>query len=523
MESKYIIDLEGILLVMKIERTKNASRNVAFGVVFKAYNTIIPFLMRTVIIYYMGVQYLGLSSLFASVLQVLNLAEMGVGSAMVYSMYKPIVDDDQVQICALMKLYKKYYRIIGGIIAIGGGLLTPAIPYLIKSDLPPDVNVYCLYLLNLAATVLSYWLFAYKNALFQAHQRIDITSKIMLVTTTIQYVLQIVVIIYLKNYYIYIIVSLFMQVVNNILTAIIANRMFPKYKAKGELDKFSVQEINQHVRDLFTSKLGGVILNSADTIVISTFLGLTTLAVYQNYYFIMSSIISVITIVFNSCTAGIGNSIIVETKQKNFKDLQKMLFLICWLGGWCTCCLLCLYQPFMHIWVGKELMLPFSYVICFCIYYFIYEVNQLLNIYKDAAGIWHKDRFRPLITAGANLLMNLLMVRFWGLYGVIISTLIATVAIGMPWLLNNLFSTLFDNSDMVFFIKKIIKYSIGVVCTCVVTYAASCLIDISYTISFIYKIAICILVPNAMFFLFYRNTWEYQEVLIMVKKIIKRP
>src|SRR5699024_10467177 len=137
----------------------------------------------------------------------------------------------------------------------------------------------------------------------------------------------------------------------NIVTAMAATKKYPEYHPKGKLENQIVKGINQRIRDLFTSKLGSVIVNSADTVVISTFLGLTMLAVYQNYYFILTSIIVIITIIFQSCTAGIGNSVIVETKEKNFNDLKKFTFLIAWIAGFCTCCLLCLYQPFMEIWV----------------------------------------------------------------------------------------------------------------------------------------------------------------------------
>lgn len=140
---------------MRIERTKNAVRNMIFGSILKAYQILLPFIMRTAMIYFMGVQYLGLNSLFTSILQVLNLAELGVGSAMVFSMYKPIAEDDSTTICALMKLYKIYYRIIGLIIAVVGVICLPFIPYLIKSDIPKGMNIYVLYLLNLSATVLS--------------------------------------------------------------------------------------------------------------------------------------------------------------------------------------------------------------------------------------------------------------------------------------------------------------------------------------------------------------------------------
>ena len=148
---------------MKIERTKNATRKIIFGVILKAYQIIVPFLMRTAMIYLRGVQYLGLNSLFTSILQVLNLAELGVGSAMIYSMYKPIAEDDNTTICALMKLYRTYYRVIGLVIAVIGCILTPFIPKLISGDIPQGLNIYILYLLNLGATVLSYWLYAYKN------------------------------------------------------------------------------------------------------------------------------------------------------------------------------------------------------------------------------------------------------------------------------------------------------------------------------------------------------------------------
>ena len=185
----------------KIERTKNATRNILFGVFLKAYQIVIPFLMRTAMIYFMGVQYLGLNSLFTSILQVLNLAELGVGSAMVYSMYKPIAEDDEIAICALLRLYKKYYFLIGLVIAVVGTMLTPFVPMLIKSDLPKELNVYILYLLNLALTVLSYWLFAYKNSLLLAHQRIDITSKVTILTSTVQYSIQFLAIAVTKNYY----------------------------------------------------------------------------------------------------------------------------------------------------------------------------------------------------------------------------------------------------------------------------------------------------------------------------------
>lgn len=498
---------------MRIERTKNATRNIIFGIVLKVYQIAMPFLIRTAMIYFMGVEYLGLDSLFTSILQVLNLAELGVGSAMVYGMYKPIAEDDSVTICALMKLYRTYYRVIGLVIAVVGLILTPFIPYLIKSDLPKELNIYILYWLNLAATVFSYWLFAYKNSLFQAHQRNDIVSKVNLITYTVRYIVQLIVIFIVKDYYLYIIAILGTQILTNIITAIAATHFYPNYKARGDLDKDMVHDINHRIRDLFTSKLGGVIVNSADTVVISAFLGLTVLAIYQNYYYILTAVIGIVLIIFQACTAGIGNSVIVESEEKNFNDLKKFTFLIAWVAGFCTCCLLCLYQPFMKIWVGEDLMLGFSAVICFCIYYFVYEINQLLNTYKDAAGIWHEDRFRPLVTAGANLGMNLIMVQFWGIYGVLLSTVLSTLFVGMPWLLHNLFTVLFDKKHLPEYLRSLLLYVLVVFISCVGCYFICQLFQLSDWLTLIVRIIICCLVPNIIYFVAYRKRLEFRQCL----------
>lgn len=506
---------------MKIERTKNATRNIVFGTILKIYQIVVPFLMRTAMIYLLGIQYLGLNSLFTSILQVLNLAELGVGSAMIFSMYKPIAEDDNITICALMKLYRNYYRAIGLVILFAGCALLPFLPYLIKSDIPTDINIYILYMINLLATVLTYWLFAYKNSILQAHQRNDVASKITIITDTIKYILQIIVLAVFHNYYYFVIVILFTQVITNIVTAYFANKLYPQYKPMGTLPKDERKKINKRIRDLFTSKIGGVVVNSADTIVISAFLGLTMLAIYQNYFYIITAVLGLVGIIFGSCTAGIGNSLVTETKEKNYNDFKKFTFIIAWIAGWCTVSLLSLFQPFMEIWVGEDLMLGFSAVICLCVYYFIYEINQLLNLYKDAAGIWHEDRFRPIITALSNLALNLIMVQFWGIYGVLLSTVLSTLFVGMPWLLHNLFTVLFKRNAKQY-IFNLFKYVFITLIVSFATYLVINLLPKDGMGVFIAKIAICITVPNLLFFIIYRKFDEYKLAKQMVINIIKR-
>lgn len=504
---------------MKVERTKNASRNIVFGVILKIVQIFIPFFMRTAMIYFMGVEYLGLNSLFTAILQVLNLAELGVGSAMIYSMYQPIAEDDTDTICALLNIYKRYYFTIGLVIAVVGVILTPIIPDLISGNIPGNLNVYILYLLHLSATVLSYWLFAYRGCVLSAHQRVDVSSKITIVTNLLQYGIQFFVLLYFKNYYLYLLVALATQAVTNIIVAFSAKKMFPNYKPRGNLDKEVTRKINQRVKDLFTAKIGGVIVNSVDTIVISAFLGLTVLAIYQNYFYILTSIIAFTEVVFSACTAGIGNSLIVETGEKNYYDLKKFTLLICWVAGLCTCCFFNLYQPFMELWVGKTLMLDFAAVICLCVYFYIYEINRLLNTYKDSGGIWHEDRFRPLITALANVMMNLALVHVWGIYGVLLSTALSMLFVGMPWLLHNLFSTMFEKKLMKEYISTLLGYTIHVIVSVVITYLLCWFITGNLIITLFFRSIICLIIFNCYYYIVYHRKKEFIECVNLIDKM----
>lgn len=505
---------------MKLERTKNAKRNIIFGIILKIYQILIPFLLRTVLVYYLSVEYLGINSLFSSILSVLNLAELGVGSALVFSMYKPIAEDDSKTICALMQLYKIYYRVIGTIVLLAGLALTPALPYLIKGNLPSDVNLYVLYYLNLMATVLSYWLFAYKNSLLSAHQRSDVNSKITIVANTILYIGQFLALIVTKNYYLYVILTLITQIITNIVTALIVNKMYPGYKAGGKMPKDEVKIINGKVRDLFTAKLGGTIINSADTIVISAFLGLTVLAMYNNYFYIVSSIIGFATIGYSSLTAGIGNSLVTESKEKNYRDFITITFISAWAVCICSCCFLNLFQPFMKMWMGKDLMLDLRAVVCFVLYFVIYELNAVLNVFKDAAGIWHQDRFRPLVVSLSNLALNIATVKFLGIYGVLLSTVVTMAFVGVPWVTSNLFKNIFDKKDMFDFVKMMILYFLQITVACFITFLICSVINVENILGLIIKLLISVAVSMVLFGVVNKKTSEFKDSISLLKKVV---
>ena len=504
---------------MKFNRAQNAARNIFFGLVLKIYQLIVPFVMRTVMIYYMGMQYLGLNSLFTSVLSVLNLAELGVGSAMVYSMYQPIAEDDRDTIRSLMRLYRTYYRIIGLVIAVAGTILTPFIPHLIHGSVPAGMNVYTLYLLNLAATVLSYWLFAYKNSILDAYQRTDVVSKATLISNTIMYILQAWTIMGLHNYYAYVIMSLFGQLLNNVFTAIAATKMFPDMSPGEPLAKEQVKKINRRIRDLFTSKLGAVIVGPTDTLVISAFLGLTMLAKYQNYFYIITALTGIVGIVYSSVTAGIGNSLMTESEEKNVGDLAKFTFIMSWIAGFCSACLLNLYQPFMELWVGKQNQLSYRVVICLAIYFYVVEINTLMNTFKDAGGLWRQDRFRPLVTGIVNVGLNLATVKFWGVYGVVLSTVLSMAFVGMPWLLHNLFTTVFAGKHFKIYFRKLVFNVVVTVIACTISVVICAFIKLTLVPTIVLRLLICLIVPNLIYLVAFYRQAEFLQALNLVNSM----
>ena len=175
----------------------------------------------------------------------------------------------------------------------------------------------------------------------------------------------------------------------------------------------------------------------------------------------------------------------------------------------------------MELWVGKELMLALSAVICFVFYFFIRQLNALFNLYKDASGMWHEDRYRPLVAALTNLILNLILVKIIGIYGVILSTVLAILCVGMPWLLYNLFTVIFEKNNMFSFLKKLCFYCIVVFISCFMSYFVCSFINADLVFTILIRGIICCIIPNIVYYVAYRNTEEYQASLVLVNNITK--
>ncbi len=477
-------------------RTRRAFVNIIWGFIEKMITLICPFIIRTIMIYKLGNEYLGLNGLFTSILQVLSLAELGFGDAIVFSMYKPIIENDNKMLSALLNLYKKVYRIIGMVILCVGLLILPFITKFVKGGYPSEVNIYVLYCIYLFNTVISYFLFAYKESLLKAHQRNDVNSRILSGCNIVMYVLQIIVLLLFSNYYLYIVIMPVTTIVLNCVRSLFVKKMYPQIVCEGHIEKDAVIGLSKRIIGLTLNKLAQVCRNSFDSIIISSFLGLVILARYQNYYYIISALTVMVSIITTAVGAGIGNSIAAETVEKNYSDYKEFLFIYNWIACFCTVCMLCLYQPFIELWVGKSNVLPLSTVILCCIYFYTMKLGDIAAVYRQAAGIWWEDKFRPIVESVVNLAINIVLVKYIGVDGVLVSTIISIVCINIPWATYVLFKVYFKMSiKEVFF--KYIRYFIETTVLCAVVYGICSRINGNLLVVLVVRTIICIGLVNA--------------------------
>ena len=491
---------------MKIERTRNAKRNIAFGLVNKIVTLLFPFVIRMVMIRNMGAEYLGLSSLFQSILHVLNITELGFSSAVVYSMYKPIAEDDTDTLCAILNFYRKVYFAIGLIIAALGILLLPFLPRLIHGSYPPDINIYVLYLVYLSATVVSYLLFAYKNSLINAYQRADVISNINTMVHLAVYTAQFVLVVATRNYYWYALMLVIAAVVQNLCTEIASRRLFPEILCRGMPSSAIKKEINVKVKGLLINKLCQVSRNSFDSIFMSAFLGLVHTAIYNNYYYIMSAVIAVLGIVEPAILAGVGNSIVTESQQKNYADMKKFNFIYMWLSGWCTVCLICLYQPFTELAFGKDMMFPFPVVVLFCAYFYVLKMGDIRSVYSDARGLWWENRWRAVAEAAANLVLNFVLGKFFGVPGIVAATLISLFLINFVWGSTIIYKHYFTEIRISEYYLLHLFYAAVTAVACVACWFICSLVPFTGVVGCVIRFVLCAVISNIFYLLCYSRT-----------------
>ncbi len=483
---------------------------------------LLSFVTRSIFIFNLGRLYLGLNGLFSSVLTMLSLAELGFGAAMVYSLYGPIANKETQKICALLNLYKKIYQIIGLFILLVGLILSFFIHNLVKGELPDGVNLYIVYLISLSNTVLSYFLFAYKQSLFIADQRSDILNLISSVIIILMNVVQITILINYKNYYLYLIIHPFFTIINNLLIYYISNKKYPSYRCKGNVSLDVKKDIKKRVSGLFLYKICNVLRDSIDNIYISSFIGLAALGTYNNYLMIFNIVSSFVLILKNSIIAIIGNSIVKESEDKNYRDFNILQLLFMWGSIWASTCIFCLSQQFITVWLGKNYLMPTKTVFLLALLFFAYRLGDLCAIYRHAAGLWWFDKARPVVETIIKSILALILIRMIQIDGLIISTVLCLLFINSIWAAVILYKHYFIHQKIFNYIKNNIFYLLVAIVVMVVTYKLCCFIEIkNQIINLLIKSLICILIPNFLLSIILRILPEYSQSIKFMYNTIR--
>lgn len=421
---------------MQESRTQKSIRNTIFSISYKLFDTVLAFLLRTVFIRYLSVSYLGLNSLFANVLTVLSLMELGVGGSIVFALYKPLAEKDEEKVASLMGLYKKVYNTVGCLVLVIGIALTPVLKYIIK--LPESIDfIYQIYWLTVLNTGFTYFM-SYKRSLLLADQQSDINSKNLIIFRMIRFILLTTCLIVTKNYIVYLIVDIIVTFSSNLHITYVVNKRYKQIFAVKEkrLDKVEKQNILKFMYSGIISKIGQTVVNSTDNILISAFISTVLVGVYANYSMITMNLQVMIYLLFNSLTASIGNFAVQKSGKEAEALFQKVGFANFVIGYIITICLYCLLSPFVAIWVGKEFLLDNITIIVIIINFYISIMQYACENFMGAVGeLFYKNRYRSLVEAIINLTVSIILVKLTnlGITGVFLGTT-ACFIFGRIWM-----------------------------------------------------------------------------------------
>lgn len=414
---------------MATTRSKAVIRNARTGFIKTLITYILQFVVRTIIMYTLGAEYVGLNGLFSNILGCLSLAELGFGTAIVVSLYKPVAENDEETVKSLIKLYSKVYAIISIIILLIGLAVMPFIKYLIKAGTPENVNIYVIYSLLLLNTVISYFA-ANKRSLLFVYQRNDIENNVKTISTIIMYTLQIVSLLLFKNYYIYMSIMPITTMVESLIIVFIANKKFVFIKGKAQaLSDTAKKEVVSNIKALSWHQIGGVLVLCTDNIIISSMLGgLKELGIYSNYTMITTCILAVITILINSFQAGIGNLLASESTENTYTKFKQINLVFSFIVSFCAICIFVLAQDFVLCWLKKSdclLSYPTLLAICFSFYFSNSVITP--NMYNVALGLVKYNIWKPFCQGIINLVVSIVLAKYIGLIGVIIGTIASYV------------------------------------------------------------------------------------------------
>lgn len=507
----------------KDSRTENSIKNISYAIIGYAVSLFLQLANRLVFVKLLSAEYLGISGLFTNVLSLLSLSELGVGAAIVFALYKPVAENDIEKIKSLMSLYKRLYSIIGSIILVVGLLLTPFLKYIIK-EMPDDIPlIYLYYMLYVINSGISYF-YTYKRSLIICNQEEYISTTTTMVASVGTKILQIVVLLLFKNYTLFLLVQIGFTRIENLVISKIADRRYPFLKEKNivPLSTDEKLEIKTNVFAMMLHKIGSVVVNATDNLIISKILGLVSVGFMSNYSMIFDTVNSLITKVFSAITASIGNMAVLESKEKSEKVLYRILFANFWIVSFCTICCFCLCQPFISLWLGDKYVLSIYVLAALCGCFYLTGMRLTVLQFRTALGLFVYDKYKAILEAVLNLAISIPMTMLWGIAGVKLGTIISMLLTSF-WIEGFiLFRKYFSKSTWHYFRIQFLYLGLTLL-MCGSFYLIFLKINSGSMWSFLLMCFICASGVNLIYFVLFRKTDSFSYFKnLLARKIFAR-
>lgn len=493
-------------------RLENSFFNFISGIGYRLVTLISAFVVRTVFVKCLNAEYLGINGLYSNILTVLSLAELGFGTAMVYSMYKPLANNDEKKLIQLLVLYKKVYSIIGMVVLLIGLCLVPFLDVLVK-DQPNIEGLKIYYILFLINSVASYWFFAYRTSLLQADQKSYIITNYNTVFNLIKSILQIIVLLVFHNFSLYLISQIVCTIAQNICIAIKTKKLYPFISSKEriQLPKEEKVKIFNDVKALTLSKIGHVALNGTDNIIISSFIGVKQVGLLSNFIMISDAVTAVLCQLTASVSASLGNYFVKEDKESGFILFRRVDFLNNWLYGFSLIALITLLNPLIYIWLGEDYMMENSVIVWLSINFFVSGFLNTLYTFRAALGLFNHGIYRPIIITVINIAMSIILSFKFGVSGVLAATFISRLCVSVwydPLLIHKYG---FNKSVKPYYIRLILRSVLLAIAVLLLQLISSYVFEQGITIfRFAIMVVITAIVPNTLFLLVYFKTDEFE-------------
>ncbi len=497
---------------MKKTRTQNVIKNMWVGTMFQMISLILGFVSRTIFIRILGSEYLGLNSLFTNILTILSFAELGIGNAIIFSMYKPLANDDYPKLKKLTNFYKEVYTKIALIMIGVGIIIIPFIPHIIKEVPNIKESIYLIYFIFLMDTSVSYF-FSYRTSIINADQKNYIIITYTYIFRIIQITLQLTLLYFTHNYMLYIILQLLNTIVTQLFLARKSKKMYPELVNldNERLEEKERKSIFSNVKALFTYKFASVILNGTDSIIISKYLGLVTLGLYSNYYLIINAIAQIISQVLNAFTSSIGNLIAKESIEKDKKVFHQLFYftglIYCIIGT----CLYILFNDFITLWLGKEYLLS-NFVVAMIVTHLCFNGMQFTTFtYRNAAGKFDYYRYAPVVSAIVNIVLSIIFAKIMGLGGIFLATTVSR-AISAGWIDPLIvYRHVFNEGPKEYFINYF-KMLIRLALIFIIVFYIAKYITVTSIVTFIIKGAVLAISCGLLYILLTFKTEEYKGI-----------